>query len=273
MTTQRHPTTHALALITGASSGIGYELAKQFACNGYDVIMAADHQGKLIEAAQGVRASAWRSEEGARRVETVTCDLATREGVENLYRAAQAIGPVEVLCANAGIGVWGDFRETDLEAELRAIQLNAVSVVHLTKLMLRDMVARNSGKILITASTDSTTPDPFLVVYAATKAFVLSFAEGLREDLKDTGITVTALMPGPTETNFFRRAGMQRSRVASMKKSDPADVARAGYEALMRGDDHTVVGLMNKMQVAMGAIASDPMKAKMTAKMTGPKQK
>ncbi len=255
-----------LALITGASSGIGYELAREFARNGYDVILAADHQGRLLEAAQGIRSAAPEA-----RVETVTCDLSVREGVEGLWEAARAIGPVDVLAANAGVGVWGDFRDTDLEAELRLIQLNAVSVVHITKLALRDMLDRDSGKILITASVDSTTPDPFLVVYAATKAFVLSFAEGIREDLKDTGITVTALMPGPTDTNFFRRAGMEQAKVADMKKSDPAEVAREAYAALMRGDDHTVIGGKNKMQVVMSKLASDPMKAKMTGKMTGPK--
>lgn len=260
------PATRPLVLITGASSGIGYELTREFAQNGYDVIMAADHEGRLKEAAQGIHSAA-----AGARVETVACDLSVREGVESLWQAARAIGPVEILAANAGVGLWGDFRDTDLEAELRLIQLNATSVVHLVKLALREMLERDSGKILITASVDSTTPDPFLVVYAATKAFVLSFAEGIREDLKDTGITVTALMPGPTDTNFFHRAGMERARVMDMKKTDPAEVARAAYAALMRGDDHTVVGLKNKIQVAASALASDPMKAKMTGKMTGPK--
>lgn len=255
-----------LALITGASRGIGYELTREFAQNGHDVIMAADHEGRLQEAAQGIRNVA-----GDARVETVTCDLSAREGVEALWEAARRIGPVEVLAANAGFGVWGDFRNTDLETELKLIQLNVTSVVHLTKLVLRDMAERDSGKILITASVVSTTPDPYQIVYAASKAFVLSFAEGLRQDLKESGITVTALMPGATATNFFHRAGMENSKITDMKMSDPADVAHEGYAALMRGDDHTVVGLKNKIQAVMGKLATDPMKAKMTGKMTGPK--
>lgn len=261
------PATRPIALVTGASRGIGYELAREFAQNGHDVILAADHEGRLREAAQGIRHAAHNV-----RVETVACDLSTREGVETLWEAARRIGPVDVLAANAGRGLFGDFRHTDLETELEIIQLNVTSVVHLTKLVLRDMTERDSGKILITASIESTTPDPFQVVYAASKAFVLSFAQGLREDLKDTGITVTALMPGATDTHFFERAHMENSKVTDMKMSDPADVAREGYAALMRGDDHTVVGAKNKAMVTMNKFATDTMKAKTMAKMAGPKQ-
>lgn len=256
-----------LALVTGASSGIGYELARQLAQHGHDLLIAADHEGNLREAAQGLVNAC------GVHVETVTCDLATREGVERLYEAAKAVGPVDVLCCNAGAGVYGDFAETDLEAELRIIQLNAVSVVHLTKLVLQDMLQRHRGRILITASTDSTTPDPYLVVYAATKAFVLSFAEAIRHSLQDTGVSVTALLPGPTDTNFFKRAGMQRSKVNESAKTDPAEVARKAYRALMRGDDHTIVGWKNKAQVAMQSVLSDPVKAAITAGATEPKDR
>lgn len=256
-----------LALVTGASSGIGYELARQLAQHGHDLLIAADHEGTLREAAQGLVNAT-----GA-HVETLTCDLAAREGVERLAAVAREAGPVDVLCCNAGAGIYGDFVETDLEAELRIIQLNAASVVHLTKLMLPEMLARHRGRILITASTDSTTPDPYLVVYAATKAFVLSFAEAIRHSLQDTGITVTALLPGPTDTNFFKRAGMQRSKVNESAKSDPAEVARKAYRALMRGDDHTIVGWKNKAQVAMQSVLSDPVKAALTAEQTKPKRR
>lgn len=256
-----------LALVTGASSGIGYELARQLAQHGHDLLIASDHEGTLREAAQGLVNAT------GTHVEPVTCDLATRDGVERLAAVARDTGPVDVLCCNAGAGIYGDFVETDLEAELRIIQLNAASVVHLTKLMLPDMLARHRGRILITASTDSTTPDPYLVVYAATKAFVLSFAEAIRHSLQDTGITVTALLPGPTDTNFFRRAGMQRSKVNESAKSDPAEVASKAYRSLMRGDDHTIVGWKNKAQVAMQSVLSDPVKAALTAEQTRPKRR
>ena len=230
------------AVVTGGSSGIGYELAKQFAQNGFDLLIAAEPDG-LAQAAQDLQGL------GA-QVETVAVNLADRDGVHQLYANIQAAGrPVDAIAINAGVGVGGDFRETDLDEELNLINLNVVSTVHLAKHMVKDMAARGSGRILFTASVASLMPAPFEAVYGASKAFIFSFAEALRNELKDTGVTVTALLPGPTETNFFHRADMDDTKVGQSKKDDPADVARDGFEALMAGKDKVIAGsLKTKVQ-------------------------
>ena len=230
------------AVVTGGSSGIGYELAKQFAQNGFDVLLAAEPEG-LDRAAQEIRAL------GA-SVETIAVDLAQHEGVDQLASRIKAGGrPVDAIAINAGVGVGGDFRETDYNAELNMINLNVIGTTHLAKHVVQDMTARGQGRILFTASVASLMPAPFEAVYGATKAYVFSLAEALRNELKDTGVTVTALLPGPTETNFFHRADMDDTSVGVSKKDDPADVARDGFNALMAGKDKVIAGsLKTKVQ-------------------------
>ncbi len=168
-----------------------------------------------------------------------------------------------MLVNNAGVGVYGDFaRETSLEAEVEMIHVNAVSVVQITKLFVKDMVARDSGKILFTASLASLSALPFLTVYGATKAFVYSFAEGLREELKDTGVTVTALLPGATDTDFFERAGAENTKTAQGDLADPAVVAKSGYEALNKGDDHVVAPWKNKIAAVLTKLVPPTVSAK-----------
>ena len=261
MTTSTKP----VAVVTGASSGIGYELAKQFAEHGYDLVIGAEDPG-ITRAAQDIQSL------GA-TVESVQADLATWDGVERLWNAATAGGRhPDAVAINAGIGVGGDFaRDTDLRTEIKLVQLNCESVVHLAKLASRDMVGRGEGRILITSSIAATMPGPYEAVYAASKAFDLSFAEGLRHELKDTGVTVTALMPGPTDTEFFERAGLEDTKIGQSKKDDPADVARDGYEALMAGKDKVVAGsTKNKLQAAAARVMPDEAKAKMHGKMSEP---
>jgi short-subunit dehydrogenase len=217
------------AVITGASSGIGLELARVFAENGFELLVTSGSK-KIERAADGLRDSGVD-------VTEVEADLATYDGVEKLWAAIQAAGrPVDAIAINAGVGVGGDFaRETNLDDELNLIRLNVTSTVHMAKRVLKDMVARHSGKVLITSSIAGTMPAPLEAVYGASKAFGLSFAQSLRNELKDTGVTVTALQPGPTNTNFFHRAGMDNTKVGSEGKytNDPREVAQQGYEALM----------------------------------------
>ncbi len=257
--------TKPFAVVTGASSGIGFELGRQFAKNGYDLLIAAENP----EIATAARLLA---EEGA-TVQPIRVDLATYEGVEELYAAIQQTErPVDAIALNAGVGHGGDFATgTDLKEEFNIIDLNVTSTVHLAKRVLPAMVERGEGKVLFTSSVAATMPGSFQAVYNASKAFVLSFAEAVRNELKDTGVTVTALMPGPTDTNFFARAGMQETKVGAGEKDDPAQVAEQGFKALMEGDDHVVAGSMkNKMQVLAGKLLPDTMKAEMHRDLAEP---
>jgi uncharacterized protein len=256
--------TRQLAVVTGASSGIGLELARQFAEHDFDLLIVAEQAG-IQEAAASLR-----SHGGT--VEPVQADLATREGVDHLYQQMKALGrPVDAVAINAGVGVGGPFIDTDLEAELRLINLNVVSVVRLSKYVLRDMISRGEGRVLYTSSIAADMPAPFEAVYGASKAFELSFAEALRNELKDTGVTITVLQPGATETNFFRRAGMEDTKVGAGKKDDPADVAKQGFEALMAGKDHIVAGsLKNKLQDAAAQVMPEPAKAAAHRKLSEP---
>ena len=202
-------------------------------------------------------------------------DLATREGVNELHRRMQAAGrPVEAIAINAGVGVGGDFAEgTSLADELNLLQLNVVSVVHLATLVVRDMVAQGHGRILFTASISSILPSPFEAVYGASKAFVLSFSSSLHDELKDKGITVTALMPGPTDTNFFHRAGMDDTKVGAERKeeNDPVDVARQGFEALMSGKERVVAAsLKTKAEAHAARFMPESVKAKWHRSMSEP---
>lgn len=253
-----------LAVVTGASSGIGFHLAKECAAHGFDLLICAEDAGLQV--------ARERLGEGGAKVRAVRADLATSDGVEELVAAIDACGrPVDALLMNAGVGVGGAFLDTDLKEELRMIGLNACSIVHLAKRVLPAMVARREGRVLITASIASTAPAPYLAVYAATKAFALSFSEALRNELADTGVTVTALQPGATDTNFFDRAGMEDTKVAHSKKDDPADVAAAGFAAMMDGKDSVIAAsLKSKLQGLANEILPETMKASAQAKQTKP---
>src|SRR5689334_10899720 len=255
-----------LAVVTGASSGIGLELARQFAEHGYDLLIAAEDPG-IQDAATALR------RDGGPTVLPVQVDLATFEGVEDLCRSIDGLDrPVEAVAINAGRGAGGDFtRDTDLRDELNIIDVNVTSTVHLAKRVLPDMVARGDGKVLFTSSIAATMPGSYQAVYNASKAFVQSFAEAVRNELKDTGVTVTALQPGATETEFFHRAGMDDTKVGQEEKADPQDVARKGYEAMIAGKDHVVAATMKERLMAAAALVTpEPMKAEQHRKMAEP---
>jgi short-subunit dehydrogenase len=256
--------TRPLAVVTGASSGIGRELAGQFARGGFDLLVAAE-DGGIAEAAQDL-------ERHGAAVTAVRVDLATYDGVEELHEAVRAAGPPEALAVNAGVGVSGEFAGNDLAAELRLVNLNVTSAVHLTRLLLPGMIERGAGRVLFTSSIAATMPGPYHATYAASKAFLYSFAAAIRHELRETGVTITALMPGPTDTGFFERAGMQDTKLGAMEnKDDPAEVARQGFEALMAGKDHVVAGsLKNKAQAAAAKVIPESTKAKMQAGLTEP---
>jgi short-subunit dehydrogenase len=253
------------AVVTGGSSGIGLELARKFAENNFDVLIAAEDDG--------VRSAAVQLAAGGASVQAVQVDLATPAGVDSLISAIKATGrDVDAIAINAGVGNSGAFIKVPLADEQRLLGLNVGSTVHIAKEVLPRMVARGSGRVLFTASIASTMPGPYYATYAASKAFVLSFAEALRYEVKDSGVTVTALMPGPTDTNFFERAGAQDTPVNDKPKDDPAEVAADGFEALMAGKDHVIAGsAKNKVQAVAGKFMSDPAKAAVHAKMTKPK--
>jgi short-subunit dehydrogenase len=254
-----------LAVATGASSGIGFELAKVLAEEGFDLLIAAE-DAELTGARESLKATG--AEVQAHRV-----DLATEAGVIELYRHIQNTGhPVDALALNAGIGAGGAFAtETELADELKLIDLNVRSTVHLCKLAIADMVERDEGRILFTASIASTMPGPFQAVYNASKSFVQSFALAIRNELHDTGIAITALMPGATETEFFERADMEDTEVGAGEKDDPAEVARQGFDALMAGKERVVAGsFKNKAQVAAGRVLPDSVKAEKHREMAEP---
>jgi uncharacterized protein len=258
-------TPRPLAVVTGASSGIGRELATQFASNGFDLVIAAEDDG-LATARTELEAL------GA-SVDAVQVDLATGEGVDELYARVRASGrPVDAIALNAGVGAGGAFAtDTALEDELRLIDLNVRSTVHLAKHVVADMVARDEGRVLFTSSIASTMPGAFQAVYNASKSFVQSFALALRNELKDTGVTVTSLMPGPTETEFFERADMLDTKVGSSDKDDPADVARDGFEALMAGKERVEsASLSTKLQGRGSRLLPDSAKAALHRQMAEP---
>ncbi|MBV8073674.1 MAG: SDR family NAD(P)-dependent oxidoreductase [Acidobacteriaceae bacterium] len=256
--------TRQFAVVTGASSGIGFELAKQFAENNFDVLVAAESES--IETAASELAGL-----GA-QVLPVRVDLAAHDGVHQLQSEIERAGrPVDAIAINAGVGVSGPFADTDLAAEMNLLRLNVLSTVHLAKYVVKQMLAQGSGRILFTSSIAGTMPTPYEAVYGASKAFVRSFSQSLREELKDTGVTVTALMPGATETNFFHRAGGDDTKLGAGEKDDPAEVAKEGFEALMAGKDHVIAGSMkNKLQAAAGYALPDPLVAKAHAAQAAP---
>lgn len=251
-----------LAVVTGASTGIGYELARCCGENGFDLIVAADEDE--IEAAAG------RLRETGAEVEAVKADLATGEGVDKLY---DAIGgrPVEALLANAGRGLGHAFLDQETDAILRVINTNVTGTMLLVRKVGRDMRARNSGRILFTGSIAGFIPGSYQAVYNATKAYIDSFSWALRNELKDTDISVTCLMPGPTDTDFFDRADMEDTSVgADNGKENPAKVARVGFDAMMAGDAGVVSGFSNKLQAAMAHLLPAGMLAEQHRKMAAP---
>jgi short-subunit dehydrogenase len=226
----------------------------------------------IIAEDEGIDAAANELRSTGARVDSIRADLATGLGVRDVYERMALLGrPIDVIAINAGVGVGGPFVENSLEEELNLLNLNVVSTVVLAKLVLRDMVQRNSGRVLFTSSIAADMPAPFEAVYGASKAFIQSFAEALRNELKDTNVTITALQPGATDTNFFHRAHMDDTRVGSGKKDDPADVAQDAYDALMAGKDHVVAGsLKNKAQDTMARFVSEPMAAEQHRKQSEP---
>ncbi|MHC3002456.1 SDR family NAD(P)-dependent oxidoreductase [Gordonia sp. GN26] len=253
-----------LALITGASSGIGRELAELFGDDGFDLIICAEDPA-IDDVADRLRAQ-------GREVTAVRADLRTADGVDALYAAVQNTGrPLHSAALNAGIGHGGAFVDTDLAEDLSIIDLNVRSTVHLAKLVLRDMVERDSGRLLITSSIASMMPGSFQATYNASKSFLQSFAEALQNELKESAVSVTSLMPGPTETNFFHRAEMDDTRMGRMSKDDPAEVARQGYEAMMSGEARSVApSAMTRIMAGASMITPDAVKAALHRVLAAP---
>ena len=234
------------AVVTGASTGIGFELASIAAENGYDLLVVADEP--LIDAA----AADFRTHGGA--VESVEADLSTIDGVDRLLAAANG-RKIDLLCANAGHGLGGDFLSQDVAGWRHVIDTNITGTIYLLQKVLNDMVAVGEGKVLVTGSIAGYIPGSFHAVYNGSKAFIDNFTEALRNELKnEDGITITTLMPGATETEFFDRADMNDTKVGQAKKADANKVARDGWDALMAGKGHVVSGLMNKLQVAASGV-------------------
>ena len=232
----------ALAVVTGASNGIGYELALLCAHNGFDLVVAAD-EPRIRNAADDFRTA------GAQTVEAVEADLATREGVSRLNDAVRKLGrPVDALFANAGRGLGKGFLDQDDEAWRKVVDTNVVGTLDIVQRIGREMRSRGEGRILITGSIAGYIPGSFQAVYNGSKAFLDNFSFALRDELKDTGVVVTVLEPGPTDTEFFRRGDLMDTSIGtSTSKDDPAMVARKGYDALMAGDGDVVPGLKNKL--------------------------
>lgn len=238
-------TTRPLAVVTGASTGIGFELAKCCARNGHDLVVAAD-EPEIETAAEAFAALG----AGAKAVQA---DLATREGVNKLYAAIEG-RPVDALLANAGRGLGKGFLDQDFEEAMRVVNTNITGTLYLIQKVGRDMRSRGAGRILITGSIAGFIPGTYQAVYNGTKAFLDSFSFALRAELMGSGVTVTCLMPGATETEFFERADMLDTKLGQSKKDDPADVALTGFNAMMNGGGDVVSGWQNKLQTAIASV-------------------
>ena len=249
------------AVVTGASTGIGLELAKRCAAEGFDLLIAAD-EPEIEHAAASLRRL-------GRDVEAVQADLATTEGVDQLYAATRG-RPVDALLANAGRGLGHAFLDQDFGKVRAVINTNVTGTVYLIHRVGTDMQRRNSGRILITGSIAGFIPGSFQAVYNGSKAFLNSFSFALREELKDTKVTVTCLMPGATDTKFFERADMMDTAVGTADKDDPAEVAKTGFDAMMRGDGDIVSGYKNKVQSAVANVIPAGMLAKQHRNMAEP---
>lgn len=253
-------------LITGATSGIGYELATLFAKDGYNLIIVGRNHEQLTRKEKELRSYGGD-------VISIAKNLFQSSDVYSLYAELTLNGICpEILVNDAGQGYYGKFQETDIHREIDIVNLNIVSVLILTKLFIRDRLAKGSGKILNLSSIASKAPGPWHSVYHGTKAFIQSWTEAIREELKDTGITVTALLPGPTDTDFFNKANMNQSKILEDRDNlaNPADVALDGYKALMNGEDKVVSGLNNKFTVAMSNLSTDRLAAHRMSEMQKP---
>jgi uncharacterized protein len=248
------------AIVTGSSSGIGRELAKQCARHGYDLLIAADESLSAAES-ELTKLGAF--------VESVETDLATTEGVEQLY-AAVGGRPVDALLANAGHGLGRAFLDQDFEKIRHVIDTNVTGTLLLIHKVGKDMRARGAGRILITGSIAGLMPGTYQAVYNGTKALLDSFAYALRAELKDAGVTVTCLMPGATETEFFERADMLDTKVGAGKKQPPEEVAKLGFEAMEKGSDEVVAGWSNKLRAAISHIVPSSVLADQHKKMAAP---
>lgn len=257
MTTNDRP----LAIVTGASTGIGYELARQCAEHGYDLLIAAD-EARVEEAAAQLRSLGGS-------VQAIEADLATREGVDALYAALQG-RKVDALLANAGHGLGDAFLDQDFDDVRHVIDTNITGTIYLIQKVARDMRARGSGRILITGSVAGYMPGTYHAVYNGTKAFIDSFSFALRAELKETGVTVTCLMPGATDTEFFERAGMEDTAVGQGSKDDPADVAKTGFDAMMNGEGDVVSGWKNKIQTTIANVTPSGILAEMHRRQAEP---
>jgi uncharacterized protein len=257
MATQARP----LAVVTGASTGIGFHLAKECAEHGYDLLVVAD-EAEIETAASKLR-------QGGARVDAVQADLATMEGVDKLY-AAIGGRPVAALLANAGRGLGRAFLDQDFSDIRRVIDTNVTGTLYLLQKVARDMRQARSGRILITGSIAGFMPGTYQAVYNGTKALLDSFSFALRHEVKDLGITVTCLMPGATETEFFERADMLDTKVGTEKKMSPEEVAKIGYEAMVRGEGDVVAGWQNKLQAAISRVMPSDMLAAQHEKMAKP---
>jgi short-subunit dehydrogenase len=250
-----------LAMITGASSGIGFELAKQFAANGFDVAISGSseriHEAAAVLRGLGVEAFPY------------CADAATYDGVEGFWMFVAQLGrPVEAAVLNVGIAIGGAFVDNTLEDDLRVIAINVTGTVHMAKRVVQHMVPNGSGRILIVSSVSATQPTPFETVYGPSKAFGFSFAESLREELRETGVTVTALLPGATDTDFHANAGMAETAIGKAAKNNRHIVAKQGFEALMNDEDHVVGGSeATKQRAVENRTLPEPVKAARHAAM------
>ncbi|MEJ8570462.1 SDR family NAD(P)-dependent oxidoreductase [Microbaculum marinum] len=250
-----------LAVVTGASTGIGYELARCCAEDGFDLLIVAD-EPQIEKAARDLQSS------GA-RVEHLVADLSGKEGVDQLVAALKG-RPVDALLANAGVGLGHAFLDQDLNDIHRVVDTNVTGTLDLIHVIGRQMRDRDQGRILIVGSIAGFMPGSFQAVYNGTKAFLDSFSFALRNELKDSAVTVTCLMPGPTDTDFFRRADMLDTKVGTQDKDDPAHVAKVGYDAMLKGEGDVVAGWKNKMQAAMAHVMPADQLAEQHRKMAEP---
>ncbi|MCB2378779.1 SDR family oxidoreductase [Hymenobacter sp. BT635] len=251
-----------VALITGAASGIGQELAHLLAKDQYELVLVDQDTAGLQHFADHLRS-----------VHNITPTLITQElsqpdAAQRVYDAVRAKGiQVDILINDAGFGEYGPFLESDVARNVAVVQTNITALIELTYLFGRDMVQRGKGRILQLASTAAYTPSPKMAVYSASKSFVLSFSEALYKELQDTGVTVTALCPGATDTNFFERAGAENTNAAHGDLADPKVVAKDGYEALMKGEMRVISGITNKVQAMLSNITPDGLVAAGMGKM------
>ncbi len=250
-----------LAAVTGASTGIGLELAKECVRNGFDVLIAAD-EPEIHSAADTLRAPGVD-------VRAIEANLATVDGVDAFITAAGG-RPIDALLANAGRGLGGAFLDQDFADVRYVIDTNVTGTVYLIQKVGADMRARGAGRILITGSIAGMMPGTYQAVYNGTKAFLDSFSFALRAELEGSGVTVTCLMPGPTDTEFFERADMTDTKVGQRKKDDPADVARAGFKAMIDGEGDVVTGWKNKLQTAIAHVTPAGVLAEQHRKMAEP---